>query len=274
MVAAMRRASASTKGRPASTRGFASSVVGVHLCFSVACPKATRMPALYNAGRPAHVAVGANTPKLSVQSLYLHESAHLFAVHFCGTWKARLSTPIIWRSARMLTVKILAARFRFGTCDFKNLYVARRTDLSLGGVGEAGEVAVEVSLGRSRVEVRDTLVFDDRLAQLARHGHGLERGARPPATRALSAPRRAPSSRATRRAPGSRRADYSAGATALGIERGHVVWSDLVIGAYAAALGLVGCFVPSGSRQSVSTKMRMLPPAVRRYSTLFAAIQL
>jgi len=43
---------------------------------------------------------------------------------------------------------------------------------------------------------------------------------------------------------------------------------------YATALGLFGCFVPSGSRHSVSTKIRMLPPAVRKYSTLFAAIQL
>jgi len=32
--------------------------------------------------------------------------------------------------------------------------------------------------------------------------------------------------------------------------------------------------VPSGERQSVSTKIRMLPPAVRTYSTLPAAIQL
>jgi len=51
-----------------------------------------------------------------------------------------------------------------------------------------------------------------------------------------------------------------------------VSWRDA--SAYAAALGLVGCFVPSGSRHSVSTKIRMLPPAVRRYSTLLAAIQL
>jgi hypothetical protein len=46
------------------------------------------------------------------------------------------------------------------------------------------------------------------------------------------------------------------------------------VDAHAAGVELVKRCVPSGCRQSVSTKIRMLPPAVRTYSTLPAAIQL
>ena len=149
-------------------------------------------------------------------------------------------------------------------------------------VGDSGSSYAEFHrsrIGRNRERgmlvgnvfgLEDLRVFADLIAQLARYRHRLQRG--------VDHLGRA---RLLRRV-------LRLGLEQLGVRENH---AELVIefvqqlfragghhshddDSYAAAFGLVGCFVPSGSRHNVSTKMRMLPPAVRRYSTLLAAIQL
>ncbi len=62
----------------------------------------------------------------------------------------------------------------------------------------------------------------------------------------------------------------------LGRICGAICQAKQIRGAHAAGAGVASAsrWAPSGCRQSVSTKIRTLPPAVRTYSTFPAAIQL